>query len=507
MCIFSHPPALWNTAKTAYTAYSYTQPADSASIASSAARTMANIAKPCLVEFIGTFFLTLTIGTAAGQGASLAPLAIGSTLVCAIYWGGHMSGANFNPAVSLAVCIRGKLTPVLCGCYMLAQFAASAVAFAAVSALLPRVGSPVPGSGVEIGAAFAAELVLTFALCHTVLHTATSSAGAGNSYFGLAIGFTVLSGAISVGGVSGGAFNPAVGVLSLLNGLNVTTVLELYFLAPLLGGTLAAGLFHLTHPHETSDGRVEKPAFADCAVEFVGTFMLCFTISLAASASNTSGLAPVSIGAMLMAQVYAGGPTSGGHYNPAVSLGVLVRARAGSIDFGMAKAVAYILTQSLAAVAASAAARALLGSGVGHPEVGEGVEVHAAWLAEFLGTLLLVSVVLQVATAPATKGNSFFGLAIGFTVLSMAVSLGPISGGAFNPAVGLLTTLARGDPFEAATTSLSVYLTACPAAGLLAGLLFPLLTNGGEHASPHEAERTALNVIDDKQEGDEELGR
>jgi glycerol uptake facilitator-like aquaporin len=121
VCIFSHPPALWNTAKTtdglgsttAYTAYSYTQPADSASIASSAARTMANIAKPCLVEFIGTFFLTLTIGTAAGQGASLAPLAIGSTLVCAIYWGGHMSGANFNPAVSLAVCIRGKLTPVL----------------------------------------------------------------------------------------------------------------------------------------------------------------------------------------------------------------------------------------------------------------------------------------------------------------------------------------------------------------------------------------------------------
>ena len=95
----------------------------------------------------------------------------------------------------------------------------------------------------------------------------------------------------------------------------------------------------------------------------------------------------------------------------------------------------------------------------------------------------------------------------------MAVSLGPISGGAFNPAVGLLTTLARGYPVErgypvgAATTSLSVYLTACPAAGLVAGLLFPLLTTGGEHASPHEAERTALNVVDDKQEGDEELGR
>ena len=109
---FLAPPALWNTAKTtyttAYTAYSYTQPADSASIASSAARTMANIAKPCLVEFIGTFFLTLTIGTAAGQGASLAPLAIGSTLVCAIYWGGHMSGANFNPAVSLAVCLHSR---------------------------------------------------------------------------------------------------------------------------------------------------------------------------------------------------------------------------------------------------------------------------------------------------------------------------------------------------------------------------------------------------------------
>ena len=477
---------------------------------------MANdtLAKPCLVEFIGTFFLAFTIGTAAGQGASLAPLAIGSALMCAVYWGGHMSGAHFNPAVSLAACIRGKLRPVVCGCYMLAQFAASAVAFAAVSVVLPRsfsddpkVGSPATGAGVEIGAAFVCELLLTFALCHTVLHTATSSAGAGNSYFGLAIGYTVLSGAISVGGVSGGAFNPAVGVLSLLNGLNVTKVLQLYFLAPFLGGTLAGGLFHLTHPHETSGGRVDKPAFADCAVEFVGTFMLCFTISLAASASNTSGLAPVSIGAMLSAMVYAGGPSSGGHYNPAVSLGVLVRARAGGVDFGVAKAAAYMLTQGLAAVAASAAARAVLGSGVGHPELGMGVEVRAAWLAEFLGTLLLVSVVLQVATAPGTKGNSFFGLAIGFTVLSMAVSLGPISGGAFNPAVGLLATLARGYSAEAATTSLSVYLTACPAAGLVAGLLFPLLTTGGEHASPHEAERTALNVVDDKQEGDEELGR
>ena len=332
----------------------YPQPTDPASIASSAARTMANdtLAKPCLVEFIGTFFLAFTIGTAAGQGASLAPLAIGSALMCAVYWGGHMSGAHFNPAVSLAACIRGKLRPVVCGCYMLAQFAASTVAFAAVSTVLPRtfsddpkVGSPATGAGVEIGAAFICEFVLTFALCHTVLHTATSSAGAGNSYFGLAIGYTVLSGAISVGGVSGGAFNPAVGVLSLLNGLNVTKVLQLYFLAPFLGGTLAGGLFHLTHPHETSGGRVDKPAFADCAVEFVGTFMLCFTISLAASASNTSGLAPVSIGAMLSAMVYAGGPTSGGHYNPAVSLGVLVRARAGGVDFGVAKAAAYMLTQ------------------------------------------------------------------------------------------------------------------------------------------------------------------
>ena len=143
----------------------------------------------------------------------------------------------------------------------------------------------------------------------------------------------------------------------------------------------------------------------------------------------------------------------------------------------------YVATQCVAALLAGVVARTVLGGGVGYPAMPSGGKAHTAWLAEFLGTFLLVSVVLQVATAAATKGNNFFGLAIGLTVMAMAIALGGVSGGAFNPAVGLLASLA---PWPSAA-ALAIYFTACPAAGVLAGLLFPLLTVGGDkNASPQE---------------------
>ena len=89
----------------------------------------------CLAEFLGTFFLAFTVGTAAGQGAALAPLAIGSALTCAVYFGGHLSGANYNPAVSLAVFLRGKLSSTELGLYVLTQ------SFAAFAAFVKRLNS------------------------------------------------------------------------------------------------------------------------------------------------------------------------------------------------------------------------------------------------------------------------------------------------------------------------------------------------------------------------------
>jgi aquaporin Z len=167
--------------------------------------------KKYLVEFIGTFFLVFTVGqTCLTPGAGpLAPLAIGAVLMVMVYAGGHISGGHYNPAVTLAVWIRGKCPARDVIPYWLAQFAAALAAAWLVGRLkMPGAAQPLMLGGWK--PAFAAEFVFTFALCWVVLNTATSKGTAGNSYFGLAIGMTVMAGAFAVGPVSGGAFNPAV---------------------------------------------------------------------------------------------------------------------------------------------------------------------------------------------------------------------------------------------------------------------------------------------------------
>lgn len=282
------------------------------------------------VEARGTALLCFTIGTAAGRGAPLAAVAIGCTLMAAIYSGGHLSGAMYNPAVSLAVLVRGKLPPCEFVAYVLAQLVGALIGGGSASVLEAQwgtgIGFPALAPGVTAGSAFLAEAIWTFSLCNTILHVATSTRQANNSYYGLAIGFTVLSGALAVGGVSGGCFNPAVALLAVFQPDLDVAVRHLYvsILGPLVGGALAGALFRITHPQEVH-GRASGSArgLAPLATEFVGTFMLA--LAIATSAGVGSPLAPFAIGAMLMCQVYTGGATSGAHYNPAVTIGVLAR--------------------------------------------------------------------------------------------------------------------------------------------------------------------------------------
>src|SRR5882672_6436414 len=165
-----------------------------------------------IAEFIGTFFLVLTIGcTVVGNGAgALAPLAIGSALMVMIYAGGHISGGHYNPAVTLGVWLRGRCPAKDVIPYWLAQWLAAAVAACALNYLkgdaVPKPIAP------KVGPALVAEFLFTFALVYVVLNTATAKANAGNSFYGLAIGFTVMTGAVAVGSISGGVFNPAVAV-------------------------------------------------------------------------------------------------------------------------------------------------------------------------------------------------------------------------------------------------------------------------------------------------------
>jgi aquaporin Z len=201
------------------------------------------------VEFIGTFFLVLTIGCtgiAAGAGA-IPPLAIGGILMVMIYAGGHVSGAHYNPAVTLGVFLRGRLGAFDLVPYWTAQLAGAAAAAAIVT--FYRGQAPTPFEG-RIGAAFAAELLFTFALVYVVLNTATARATAGNSYFGLAIGFTVMAGAFAVGNASGAAFNPAVAVGAMIMRLLPWGMLWLYLAASLLGAAAAAMAFKWINPDD-----------------------------------------------------------------------------------------------------------------------------------------------------------------------------------------------------------------------------------------------------------------
>ena len=163
-------------------------------------------------------------------------------------------------------------------------------------------------------------------------------------------------------------------------------------------------------------------------VEFVGMFLFMFTVGMATNTAGAGVLAPLAIGSVLMVMVFAGGHVSGGHFNPAVSTAVFLRRRMESIEFA-----AYVATQGVAAVIAGLVVRYVGGREAQTPVASAGKML----IAEFLFTFALAWVVLHVATARGTDGNSFYGLAIGFTVVTGAFAVGGISGGAFNPAIAL----------------------------------------------------------------------
>ena len=197
--------------------------------------------------------------------------------------------------------------------------------------------------------------------------------------------------------------------------------------------------------------------------EFIGTFFLVLTIGCTVIGGGAGVIPPLAIGAALMVMIFAGGHISGGHYNPAVTIGVLIRGKVNATDV-----VPYILAQVLAATVAATTVKFLRAGIDVTPLV---PNVRAALLAEFLFTFALVYVVLNSATAEGTSGNSFYGLAIGMTVMTGAFAVGNISGGAFNPAVAVgicmlgLSTWAN----------IWIYLVANFAAAIVAAVIFNLI--------------------------------
>src|SRR5580658_2900916 len=204
--------------------------------------------KRYLVEFIGTFFLVFTVGsTVIAPGAGiLAPVAIGASLMVMVFAGGHVSGGHFNPAVTLAVWIRGKCDTKDVIPYWIAQIAAAFVAAWIVHKMkMQGAAQPLVLAGWK--PAFVAEFLFTFALCWVVLNVATSKGTSGNSFYGVAIGMTVMVGAFAVGSVSGGAFNPAVATGISLMGLSLWSNFWILVAGEIAGSVAAATAYKVVN--------------------------------------------------------------------------------------------------------------------------------------------------------------------------------------------------------------------------------------------------------------------
>ena len=195
-------------------------------------------------------------------------------------------------------------------------------------------------------------------------------------------------------------------------------------------------------------------------VEFVGTFFLVLVVGLTVIEPGAGMLAPLAIGSTLMVMVYAGGPISGGHYNPAVTLGVWMRGKVPAKD-----AVIYMIVQIIAGIVAATVVSFQKGNPMLTPM---SPDIPKALLNEFLFTFALVFVVLNVATSKKSTGNSYFGLAIGFTVVVGAFAGGGISGGAYNPAVATGVTMMG----LSSWSNYWVYIIACFTGGAAAAIVY-----------------------------------
>jgi len=201
-----------------------------------------------IAEFIGTFFLVLTVGCSVIPGAAgvIPAIAIGAALMVMIFAGGHISGGHFNPAVTFAIFIRGRLELKDVIPYWLAQIAGGVVAAFVAVWLVGKDGTPLEITNIPV--VFVAEFLFTFALAYVVLNCATAKGTLDNSFYGLAIGFTVLAGIFAVGAISGGAFNPAVATGAAVMKLLKISDIWIHIVAELAAGLIAGLTFKFLNP-------------------------------------------------------------------------------------------------------------------------------------------------------------------------------------------------------------------------------------------------------------------
>ncbi len=202
-----------------------------------------------VTELVGTFFLVFTIGMSETAGHSMAPIAIGLGLTALVYMGGHVSGAHYNPAVTVGFLMAGGVDRRDVAPYIAAQVFGAWLAATAVQFIAAENFAPTPTPGYSLAHVLLAEILFTFLLMLVILNVAMARHAKGNAYYGFAIGFTVTAGILAVGDVSGAAFNPAVGVgpimVELMMAGGPLTNAWIYIVAPVAGAAAAVPVFRL----------------------------------------------------------------------------------------------------------------------------------------------------------------------------------------------------------------------------------------------------------------------
>mmetsp|Transcript_135378 Transcript_135378/g.249038 ORF Transcript_135378/g.249038 Transcript_135378/m.249038 type:complete len:454 (-) Transcript_135378:66-1427(-) len=389
-------------------------------------------------EFLGTFLLVFTVGCNVLSGNVVwGGVSIACMLMVAIYALGGISGANFNPAVSVTLGIvksmghKGGLDWATAGIYCIVQIIAGILAACCYSLLFNTPFNLAPAKGFNFISAGTCEMLYTFMLCFVVLNVAAANKckTEENQWYGLAIGFVVVAGAYGAGAVSGGCFNPAVaiGIDTSSAGLGFGWCL-VYMVAELLGAVLAALVFKVVRPGDFKDTSGQSELPQKLVSEMLGTFFLVLTVGLNVMGNSKAGA--FSIAASLMCMIYALADVSGANFNPAVTLTLWC-----SDNLDIKTSGLYVLVQLVGGILA----------GITYTLVYHGhsfalaPQNKSSWgqvaTAEIIFTFVLCFVVLCTAVTPPTKSKDMFGLAIGSCVTIGGFAIGGISGGSLNPAV------------------------------------------------------------------------
>ena len=354
----------------------------------------------------------------------------GLLLVALTYMAKYVSGAHFSPAISLAHAIDGYIDGKTLGLTCLTQVV-TATATGCLGAWLyglPNDRPPQPDAKLAAG-------ILFFSFALSLVHLGVVAEQPGNGFFGIAIGFTMFAGILAFGDAETAMFNPAVAIAVWVahgvfgSGFDFAAApmldLAVLVLVPLAASALAGLVHRVFNLH------AENPQLAKLAAEGVGTFIVALTLTMATG----------SVGLMYVAVTYAAARVSGAHLNPAVSLVHYLRSDIDATDLW-----SYSLAQTGGALLAGLVA--VFEGGAYLPAVATSATPLLVLGAEslFAFAICLVHADVLTANGPVSGkgGNGYFGLAMGFTVLAGFMVASSISGGVFNPAIGLALWLANG---------------------------------------------------------------